>query len=71
MGEVAPVIDQVRVRVLPDGRMTRDDAARYLGLASKTLANLQLRGKGPQPVKIQGRVFYYLSELDRFISEAT
>jgi hypothetical protein len=30
-------IEQVRVRVLPDGRMSRDDAARYLGHAPKTL----------------------------------
>ena len=33
----APV-EQVKVRVLPDGRMTREDAASYLGLKSKTLA---------------------------------
>ena len=62
-------IEQIRVRVLPDGRMRREDAARYLGLASKTLSNLQLQGKGPRPVKIHGRVFYYLSDLDRFIRE--
>ena len=30
-------IDQVRVRVLPDGRMTRRDAAQYLGIAVKTV----------------------------------
>ncbi len=34
----APTVDQVRVRVLPDGRMTRRDAAAYLGFAEKTLA---------------------------------
>ena len=31
-------IEQVRVRVLPDGRMSRKDAATYLGRAEKTLA---------------------------------
>jgi predicted DNA-binding transcriptional regulator AlpA len=62
-------IEQVRVRVLPDGRMRREDAARYLGLASKTLSNLQLQGKGPRPIKISGRVFYYRRDLDRFIQE--
>jgi len=61
-------IDQVRVRVLPDARMTRDDAARYLGHASKTLAVWALNNKGPRFVKIAGRVFYYKSELDSFIS---
>ena len=34
----AEVVDRVRVRVLPDGRMTRRDAARYLGFSEKTLA---------------------------------
>ena len=68
-GQSDPVIERVRVRVLPDGRMTRDDAARYLGLASKTLSNLQLQGKGPRPVKVLGRVFYFLSDLDRFVRE--
>jgi len=28
-----PAIEQVRVRILPDGRMTRKDAAKYLGRA--------------------------------------
>ena len=41
-------IDRVRVRILPDGRMTREDAARYLGHATKTLAMWQLQGKGPR-----------------------
>jgi hypothetical protein len=61
-------IEQVRVRVLPDGRMTRDNAARYLGHASKTLAMWALQGKGPSFVKVAGRVFYYRAELDRFIA---
>jgi hypothetical protein len=60
-------IEQVRVRVLPDGRMTRDDAARYIGVASKTLSNMQLRGIGPRSLKIRGRVFYYRTDLDVFI----
>jgi len=61
-------VEQVRVKVLPDGRMTREDAARYLGHQPKTLAQWALQGKGPQFVKVGGRVFYYRAELDRFIS---
>ena len=61
-------IEQVRIRVLPDGRMTRDDAARYLGHAPKTLAMWALQGKGPRFVKVGGRVFYYRPDLDQFIS---
>lgn len=61
-------IEQVRVRVLPD-RITRDDAARYLGHAPKTLQMWALQGKGPTFVKAAGRVFYYRDELDRFIAK--
>lgn len=60
-------IEQVRVRVLPDGRMTRDHAALYLGCTEKTLAMWQLKGKGPHSTKIAGRRFYFLEDLDTFI----
>lgn len=57
-------LDQVRVRILPDGRMKRDNAARYLGHQPKTLAMWQLQGKGPRSVKVGGRVFYYREDLE-------
>ena len=60
-------IDRVRVRVLPDGRMTRPDAARYLGHTPKTLAMWQLQGKGPRSVLVGGRRFYFKADLDAFI----
>jgi hypothetical protein len=59
--------ERVRVRLLPDGRMSREDAARYLGNQPKTLAMWQLQGKGPRSVKIGGRRFYYRADLDAFI----
>jgi hypothetical protein len=62
-------IEQVRVRVLPDGRMTREHAARYLGHQPKTLAMWALSGKGPPSVKVGGRVFDYRSDLDAFIRD--
>ena len=61
-------IELVRVRILPDGRMTRRDAAKYLGLMPKTLAMWALAGKGPRQLKVGGRVFYYQEDLDAFIS---
>jgi len=61
-------IEQVRVRVLPDGRMSRDDAARYLGHAPKTLQMWAFQKKGPRFVKVAGRVFYFKAELDRFVA---
>lgn len=68
---VADDIEQVRCRVLPDGRMSRHDAAKYLGLKEKTLAMWALAGKGPRTVKVGGRVFYYLVDLDRFVRGET
>ena len=62
-------IDTVRVRVLPDGRMSRDDAARYLGHAPKTLAMWQGQGKGPRSVLVGGRRFYFKSDLDAFVRD--
>jgi hypothetical protein len=58
---------QVRVRVLPDGRMSRDDAARYLGHSPKTLAMWQCQGKGPPSVLVGGRRYYYKADLDAFV----
>ncbi len=60
-------VQEIRVRVLPDGRMSRIDAARYLGLKSKTLSMWALQGKGPPFVRVGGRVFYFQDELDQFI----
>ena len=60
------VVEVVRVRVLPDGRMTREDAARYLGLKPKTLAMWAVEGKGPRSVLVGGRRFYFKGELDAF-----
>ena len=61
-------IEQVRVRVLPDGRMSRKDAAKYLGMSVKTLACWALLGKGPAPHKVGGSVFYFLPDCDAFIA---
>ena len=60
-------VEQVRVRILPDGRMSREDAARYLGHQPKTLAMWALSGRGPRSVKVGGRRFYFRSDLDSFI----
>jgi hypothetical protein len=60
-------LDQVRVRILPDGRLTREDAARYLGHQPKTLARWQLEGHGPKSVLVGGRRFYFKRDLDAFI----
>ena len=60
-------LETTRVRVLPDGRLTRRDAAKYLGVKEKTMAMWQLSGKGPRSVRVGGRRFYFRSDLDAFI----
>jgi hypothetical protein len=60
-------IQHIRVAVLPDGRLSRDDAARYLGHQPKTLAAWHAQGKGPRSVKVGGRRFYFKEDLDAFI----
>lgn len=67
MSLAEPVIEQVRVRVLPDGRLSRKNAAVYLGRAEKTLATWETEGKGPRSVLVGGRRFYFKDDLDSFI----
>lgn len=64
-------IERVRVRVLPDGRLSRSDAAKYLGRAKKTLEMWALQGQGPRSVLVGGRRFYFKDSLDRFIQGET
>ncbi len=57
----------VRIRILPGGRMTRKDAAAYLGREAKTRAMWAVQGKGPKAHRVGGRCFYYKEDLDAFI----
>ncbi len=67
MVENGAAVEQVRVRVLPDGRMDSTNAAKYLDRAPKTLAMWRMQGVGPEWAKCGGRVFYYKDRLDAFI----
>jgi hypothetical protein len=55
------------VRVLPDGRLTREEAAKYLGKRTKTLAQWRMIGKGPRSIRVGGRVYYFLEDLIAFV----
>jgi len=61
-------LDFNRVVALPDGRVDAQNAAKYCGLAAKTMAIKRSNGTGPRYVKV-GRVFYYLSDLDAWLAE--
>ncbi len=60
-------IDQARIRLSPDGRMSRADAAIFLGLKPKTLSMWAWERRGPKIVRIGGRCFYRLDDLRRFV----
>ncbi len=60
-------IEPVRVRVLPNGDMDSNNAAKYVGRAPKTLAMWRMQGIGPEWIKNGGRVFYNKEALDAFM----
>jgi len=60
-------IEPVRVRVLPNGKVDSNNAAKYVGRAPKTLAMWRMQGIGPAWTKNGGRVFYNLEALDAFM----
>lgn len=51
------------------GRLTRKEAASYLGLAVSTLADWHRKGLGPASVKVGGRRFYRVDALNTYINE--
>lgn len=66
-------MQQYRVRersmiVTPDGRLSRPHAAKYLGVAVQTLANWRSLRRGPKWVKVGGKVFYRLADLEAFVA---
>ncbi len=60
-------IEPVRVRVLPNGNMDSNNAAKYVWRAPKTLAMWRMQGIGPEWTKCGGRVFYNKEALDAFM----
>jgi len=61
-------VDQVKVTVLPDGRVDRKNAAKALGLQPKTLAEWKRLGKGPRSFRVGGRCFYRWDDVRGFAS---
>jgi len=57
-----------QVVTLPDGRMTVEEAAKYLGFTPLTLALWRRKGTGPKFVKLSRRVFYFKADLDEWIA---
>lgn len=63
------MINTREITVTPDGRVTFEDAARYLGFSPKTLEQWRSRCYGPPAYKIGGKLFYKLCELEHFVGQ--
>lgn len=57
---------QKGLNATPDGRVSRSEAARFLGFKPKTLAEWQRLGIGPKSFMVGGRRFYRLDELEQY-----
>lgn len=64
-------MDEVKVLVLPDGRVARGEAAKFLGYQPKTLAEWHRLGKGPRSRMVGGRRFYDIADLRDFAQSKT
>lgn len=58
--------DKQKITVLPDGRVSRRDAAIFLGREPKTLADWNSKGIGPKSWMVGGRRFYHIDDLSAF-----
>jgi len=59
-------IKNMHFEPLPDGRVTTEGAAKYCGLAPRTLEMMRCQGRGPRYTKL-GKVFYFIKDLDTWI----
>ena len=60
---LADNIEVLKVRIFPDNRVDRPNAAIALGRSTKTLASWKCKGIGPRPINVGGRVFYDFDEV--------
>lgn len=59
-------IETTSIKMLPDGRMTLSEAAKYIGIEPPTLRALKNKGKGPAYIKI-GKVYYFKDDIDSWL----
>lgn len=52
------------------GLLTAKQAARYLSISTKWLANQRWQGTGPKFLRVGGAIRYRVSDLEKFLEEA-
>jgi len=61
-------LERAHVEVTPDGRVSEDGAATYLGYKKSTLTSWRSRDMGP-PYFRAGRIWYRIVDLDDWLSK--
>ncbi len=51
------------------GKLTTEEAAKYIGLHVGTLANWRHQGKGPPYIKFRNSIYYSKKDLNIFMKE--
>lgn len=57
-------VEAVKIRILPDGRMDSNNAAKYMNRSPKTLAMWRTQRTGPKWRKVNGRIEYTTKACD-------
>ena len=61
----------LEVTTKTNSRMSRTEAAEYLGVKYNTLSVWASEGRGPAPTKVGRKVYYLRTELDHYLAENT
>jgi predicted DNA-binding transcriptional regulator AlpA len=57
------IVKHIEVEVLPDGRMTLENAAKFLGFSRHSLYNRHLEKDMPPYIKVRKRIYYFYDDL--------
>lgn len=59
-------MDVTEICILPDGRLTLENAAKYIGIKPITLRVLIQKKKSPTYIK-PGRIYFYKEDIDDWL----
>lgn len=62
----------IKVNVMPDGRISRKEAAKYIGVSCATMRTWDCIGRHPEYLKkitVSGRVYYMFDDIKLFVED--
>jgi hypothetical protein len=72
MSVVSSISERAVVGSLNPARLASPLAARYIGIAPKTMSNMRWRGEGPRYTRAgrpKGAVYYLVADLDAWLQQ--